>query len=132
MPGSGKSTYSDWLRREKGADHVDTDGLINKQPFERTPLEQGWCATFTRQVTPAAFMNLVMIVAALATSGLWAASYWLARTTRKWRDESEHLISAAEKQAGYPVRSGNGLSLGFTGNPNSPENQSCNGTLILK
>ncbi len=74
MPGSGKSTYSDWLRREKGADHVDTDVLINKQPFERTRLEQAWYATFTRQMTPAAFMNLVRSHGGpvVVEFGLWA------------------------------------------------------------
>jgi hypothetical protein len=74
MPGSGKSAYSQWTSREMGSAHVDTDALINRQPHERTRLEQGWYATFTRQMTPAAFMSLARSHGrpVVVEFGLWA------------------------------------------------------------
>lgn len=67
-PGAGKSWFARWLHREKAFTHVDTDALRG------TELDAGWYMTFTRKMTPEAYMKLVARNGrpVVVEFGLWA------------------------------------------------------------
>ncbi|MFI5399228.1 MAG: AAA family ATPase [Candidatus Binatia bacterium] len=67
-PGAGKSWYARWLHRENRYTHVDTDALRG------TELDAGWYMTFTREMTPEAYMALVARHGrpVVVEFGLWA------------------------------------------------------------
>ena len=68
FPGAGKSWFARWLQHQKSFTHVDTDALGG------TELEAGWYLTFTREMTPKAFMELVARQGrpVVVEFGLWA------------------------------------------------------------